>query len=63
MPDYKAPVRDIRFVVNELLESEKVHQKLPGYEEATEDLMNAIIDEGARFAENVLAPLNRVGDE
>jgi alkylation response protein AidB-like acyl-CoA dehydrogenase len=63
MPDYKAPVRDIRFVVNELLESEKVHQNLPGYEEATEDLMNAIIDEGARFAENVLAPLNRVGDE
>ncbi|MFL3655036.1 MAG: acyl-CoA dehydrogenase C-terminal domain-containing protein [Halioglobus sp.] len=63
MPDYKAPVRDIRFVVNEVLESEKIHQTLPGYEEATEDLMNAIIDEGARFAENVLAPLSRVGDE
>ena len=63
MPDYKAPVRDIQFVVNEVLESEKVYQSLPGYEEATEDLMNAIIDEGARFAENVLAPLNRVGDE
>jgi len=63
MPDYKAPVRDIQFVVNEVLESEKVYQSLPGYEEATEDLMNAIIDEGARFAENVLAPLNRIGDE
>ena len=63
MPDYKAPVSDIRFVVNEVLESEKVYQKLPGYEEATRDLTNAIIDEGARFAENVLAPLNRVGDE
>jgi alkylation response protein AidB-like acyl-CoA dehydrogenase len=63
MPDYKAPVSDIRFVVNEVLQSEKVYQKLPGYEEATRDLTNAIIDEGARFAENVLAPLNRVGDE
>lgn len=63
MPDYKAPVRDIRFVINEVLESEKLYQTLPGYEEATEDLMNAIMEEGARFTENVVAPLNRSGDE
>ncbi|MEZ5570807.1 MAG: acyl-CoA dehydrogenase C-terminal domain-containing protein [Halioglobus sp.] len=63
MPDYKAPVRDIRFVINEVLESEKLYRTLPGYEEATEDLMNAIIEEGARFAENVVAPTNRNGDE
>jgi alkylation response protein AidB-like acyl-CoA dehydrogenase len=63
MPSYKAPVRDIRFVINEVLESAKLYQTLPGYEEATEDLMNAIVDEGARFAENVLSPLYRSGDE
>ena len=63
MPDYKAPVRDIRFVINEVLESEKLYETLPGFEEATEDLMNAIVDEGARFTENVVAPLNRSGDE
>ncbi len=63
MPVYKAPVRDIRFVINEVLESEKLYQTLPGYEEATEELMNAIVDEGARFAENVIAPLNQSGDE
>ena len=63
MPDYKAPLRDISFVVNELLESEKLYQTLPGYEEATEDLMNAIVEEGAKFAENVLSPLNQSGDE
>jgi alkylation response protein AidB-like acyl-CoA dehydrogenase len=63
MPDYKAPVRDIRFVINEVLESEQLYQTLPGFGEATEELMNAIIDEGARFAENVIAPLNRSGDE
>jgi len=63
MPVYKAPVRDIRFVVNEVLESEKLYQTLPGYEEATADLMNAIVEEGARFAENVVAPLNQSGDE
>lgn len=63
MPDYRAPVRDIRFVINEVLESGKLYQTLPRFEEATEDLMNAILEEGARFAENVLAPLNRNGDE
>ena len=63
MPDYKAPVRDISFVINEVLESEKLYQTLPGFEEATEDLMNAIVEEGAKFAENELAPLNRIGDE
>jgi alkylation response protein AidB-like acyl-CoA dehydrogenase len=63
MPEYKAPVRDISFVMNELLEAEKLYQTLPGYEEATEDLMNAIVEEGAKFAEEVLAPLNQSGDE
>jgi len=63
MPAYKAPLRDIRFVINELLESEKLYQTLPGYEEATEDLMSAIVEEGAKFAENVLSPLNQSGDE
>ena len=63
MPEYKAPLRDISFVVNEVLESEKLYQTLPGFEEATADLMNAIVEEGAKFAEHELAPLNRVGDE
>ena len=63
MPDYRAPVRDMRFVINEVLESEKLYQTLPGYEEATEELMNAIVDEGAKFAEEVVSPLNQSGDE
>lgn len=63
MLQYKAPLRDIRFVMNELLESEALYQRLPGYEEATQDLMDAIVEEGARFAENVLSPLNQSGDD
>jgi alkylation response protein AidB-like acyl-CoA dehydrogenase len=63
MPAYKAPLRDISFVMNELLESEKLYQTLPGYEDATADLMSAIIEEGAKFAEQVLSPLNQSGDE
>lgn len=63
MLEYKAPLRDISFVVNEVLESEKLYQTLPGYEEVNQELMDAIIEEGAKFAENVLAPLNQSGDE
>jgi alkylation response protein AidB-like acyl-CoA dehydrogenase len=63
MPQYKAPLRDVSFVMNELLQSEKLYQTLPGNEEATEDLMNAIVEEGAKFSENVLSPLNQSGDE
>ena len=63
MPQYKAPLRDIRFVMNELLESEALYQRLSGYEEATQELMDAIVEEGAKFAENVLSPLNEPGDD
>ncbi|GHD33861.1 acyl-CoA dehydrogenase C-terminal domain-containing protein [Halioglobus pacificus] len=63
MPEFKAPLRDINFVMNELLESEAFYQSLPGFEEASQDLMDAIVEEGAKFAESVLAPLNQSGDE
>jgi alkylation response protein AidB-like acyl-CoA dehydrogenase len=63
MPEYKAPLRDISFVINEVLEADKLFQTLPSYEEATPDLIDAILQEGAKFAENVLSPLNQSGDE
>jgi len=62
MPDYKAPLREIRFVMNELLDSPRHYATLPGAEDASAELIDAILEEGARFAENELAPLNRVGD-
>ncbi len=63
MPEYKAPLRDMRFITHEVLQAESQFQQLPGYEEATTDLVDAIFEEGAKFCEGVIAPLNRSGDE
>ncbi|WP_286236887.1 acyl-CoA dehydrogenase C-terminal domain-containing protein [Neptuniibacter halophilus] len=63
MPEYKAPLRDMSFVLNEVLQSEAHYSNLPGCEEATPDMLSAIMEEGAKFAERVLSPLNQVGDQ
>ena len=63
MPDYKAPLRDIRFVRNELLDYPSHYNSISGGEEATVDMVDAILEEGAKFCEQVLSPLNQVGDE
>jgi alkylation response protein AidB-like acyl-CoA dehydrogenase len=62
MSQYIAPVKDMLFVLNELAGLDKVAQ-LPGYEEATPDVVEAILDEANRFASEVLAPLNFSGDQ
>lgn len=63
MPTYKAPLRDMRFVFHELLQAGDQLRALPGYEEVDDDMVDAILDEAARFSEQVLQPLNRTGDE
>ncbi len=63
MPEYKAPLRDIRFVRNELLNYPGHYATLPGAEDATPDMVDAIMEEGAKFCEQILSPLNRIGDE
>ena len=61
MPTYKAPIDDIKFVLHEVLDIEKL-ATLPGYEEATADLIDHVLEEGAKFCENEVVPLNQVGD-
>ncbi len=62
MSDYRAPVKDMRFVMDELAGFKELSQ-IAGYEDATPDLADAILDEAAKFTGEVLAPLNRVGDK
>ena len=62
MPSYKAPLRDMRFVLYELMNAEKL-PTLAGYEEFTRDLVEPILEEAAKMCEEVLQPLNRSGDE
>ena len=61
MPTYQAPLRDMRFVLNELLQLPN-YTNLPGFEEVTPDLVDAILEEGAKLMEELIAPLNQSGD-
>src|SRR4051812_38266216 len=62
MAVYKGPVKDITFVLNEVLDLSSL-ANLPGYEDATPDTIQAIVEEAGKLCENVLFPLNRTGDE
>ncbi len=61
MPTYKAPVEDVLFLLNDVFHIER-YNNLPGFAEASPDLVEAILGEAAKFCEEVLSPLNRVGD-
>ena len=64
MADYKAPLRDMRFVLNEVFEADKLWTSLAGLEGAVDiETADAILQECGKIASEVLAPLNRNGDE
>ncbi|QYU69123.1 acyl-CoA dehydrogenase C-terminal domain-containing protein [Leptolyngbya sp. 15MV] len=62
MPSYTAPTRDTRFIVNEVLDLAS-YGNLPGFENATQDMIDAVIGEAGRFCGEVLAPINQAGDQ
>ena len=62
MADYAAPLRDTRFVLNEIIDMGAITD-LKGFEAATPDVVDAVLEEAAKLASGVMAPLNAVGDE
>ncbi|HEU4531166.1 MAG TPA: acyl-CoA dehydrogenase, partial [Steroidobacteraceae bacterium] len=63
MPEYVAPLADMRFVLNELVGLGALAARLPAFESASPDVVDSILEEAGRFAHDVLSPLNRSGDK
>ncbi len=62
MPVYQAPLENMKFVLHDVLGAENL-SSLPGYEDATPDLIDSILEEAAKLCEEVLFPLNQSGDK
>jgi len=63
MSDYKAPLRDVEFTLFELLDLEQHYQAMGVADDASPDVVRAILEENAKFCESILVPLNAVGDQ
>lgn len=61
MPTYKAPVDEALFLMNDVFHLDR-YGNLPGFADASPDVVEAVLREAAKFSEEVIAPLNRVGD-
>ncbi len=60
---YKAPIRDMQFVLFDIVKVQEQGNAMPSYAEATPDVITAILEEAGKFCENELQPINRTGDE
>ena len=63
MPTYTPPLRDMRFVMHELLQATEELKRLPAHADIDIDTINAVLEEAGKFAAGVVAPLNQSGDE
>src|SRR5438874_12855544 len=61
MPIYKAPVKDVTFLLNDVFQIDR-YDNLPGFTDASADVREAVLSEAAKLSEEVLQPRNRIGD-
>src|SRR6266849_8000509 len=61
MPIYQPPLDDAQFLLNDVFHIER-YDNLPGFSDASPDLLAAVLEEAGKFCQEVLAPLNRIGD-
>jgi alkylation response protein AidB-like acyl-CoA dehydrogenase len=61
MPIYKAPLQDVNFLLNDVFQIDR-YDNLPGFSDASADVREAVLTEAAKLCEEVLQPLNRIGD-
>ena len=62
MPQYNPPLRDMQFVLHELLDISSELKEMPAFAEVDADTINAVLEEGGKFASQVIAPINLSGD-
>ncbi|WP_028008211.1 acyl-CoA dehydrogenase C-terminal domain-containing protein [Solimonas flava] len=63
MPQYTPPLRDMQFVLHEMLNVEQAFKEMPPHADLDADTVNSVIEEAGKFAANVIFPLNQSGDE
>ncbi len=63
MSEYKAPLKNINFLINDVFNFQEHYAKFPSYEDASPDMVDAILTECAKFCENELVPINQSGDK
>ncbi len=63
MTDYQAPLKQMKFLLREVFDAQNLWRSMPATAEVSPDLVDAILEEGAKITEGLLAPINRSGDE
>ncbi len=63
MPEYKAPLRDMQFVLHDVFKAEQLWETMPAMEEVNRELADAILEESAKINESLIAPLSQPGHE
>lgn len=63
MANYRTPLQDLQFLLTDVFAAEQLFAAMPATEEVSQDLINAIVEEAGKIAENLLAPINQTGDQ